>query len=76
MGDTKYVSSININEVVYQIKDKEARNSINILENDLNSKIDKTQDSNIDAILKFNNGIKIGEASITYNASTDTVEFR
>jgi hypothetical protein len=71
----KYISSININDVVYQVKDKEAREDINTLDGKVNSKIDLEGNSDVNGVLNFVNGVKVNEASITYSPETNTVIF-
>ena len=67
MSDTnKYISTININDTIYQIKDSEARAAID-------DKISKTKNDNVEAVLNFVNGFELNGAKIT--ASTNRVTF-
>ena len=60
----KYISSINIDETIYQIKDKEAREQYTELQKAVDSKVDLEENSNVNAVLNFVNGVQINGAEI------------
>lgn len=60
----KYISSISIDEIIYQIKDKEAREQYTELQRIVDNKIDLEEDSNVNAVLNFVNGVQINGAEI------------
>ena len=74
----KYISSINIDETIYQIKDKEAREQYTELQKVVDSKVDLEENSNVNAVLNFVNGVQINGAEIksTKDASgNDVISF-
>ena len=60
----KYISSISIDEIIYQIKDKEAREQYTNLQKIVDNKIDLEENSNVNAVLNFVNGVQINGAEI------------
>lgn len=71
-----YISKINVDGTMHEVKDAEARKAADNAAAAANNKISKNGgEEEATTVVNFQNGIKLGNIPINYNASNNTITF-